>query len=198
MPPSEDIQRQLLGAWRAMTGRPDGLRLLDLSVDGFWNSFFAIAVALPALVVSWVPLANFAYGPASTISERVTYMIGIALVDIAAWVLPIVALAIVAGHVGIRDRLIPYVVASNWASALFAWFMLPASLLRMLFPAAEELALALSLGIFIASLVLSWRITNIALDKGPGVATGVFGAMLLASILTLLTLQGLLGISALQ
>ena len=49
MPPAEDIQRQMLGAWRMMTGRRDGMRLLDLSVDGFWNSFFAIVVAAPVL-----------------------------------------------------------------------------------------------------------------------------------------------------
>ena len=36
----------------------DGLRLLDLSVDGFWNSFFAIVIALPPLAVSWVGAAN--------------------------------------------------------------------------------------------------------------------------------------------
>ena len=35
----------LTGAWRLMLGKADGLRLLDLSADGFWNSFFAIVVA---------------------------------------------------------------------------------------------------------------------------------------------------------
>ena len=37
-----------------MLGKPDGLRLLDLSADGFWNSFFAIVGALPALIAGWV------------------------------------------------------------------------------------------------------------------------------------------------
>lgn len=58
MPSVEDIQRYLTGAWRMMLGKTDGLRLLDLSADGFWNSFFAIVVALPPLVVSWVGAAN--------------------------------------------------------------------------------------------------------------------------------------------
>ena len=58
MPSAEEIQQYLTGAWRMMMGKPDGLRLLDLSADGFWNSFFAIIVALPALFVGWVGVAN--------------------------------------------------------------------------------------------------------------------------------------------
>ena len=51
MPSTDDIYRQLTGVWQMMTGKPDGIRLLDLSADGFWNSFFAIVVAVPALIV---------------------------------------------------------------------------------------------------------------------------------------------------
>jgi hypothetical protein len=58
MPSAENIQLYLTGAWRMMLGKADGLRLLDLSADGFWNSFFAIAIALPPLTVSWVGAAN--------------------------------------------------------------------------------------------------------------------------------------------
>jgi hypothetical protein len=58
MPPAEDIQQFLTGAWRLMMGKPDGIRLLDISADGFWNSFFAIVISLPALVVGWVAIAN--------------------------------------------------------------------------------------------------------------------------------------------
>ena len=49
MPSGDDIQAYLAGAWRLMMGKPDGVRALDVSADGFWNSFFAILVAFPAL-----------------------------------------------------------------------------------------------------------------------------------------------------
>ena len=64
MPSVEDIQQYLTGAWRMMMGKPDGLRLLDISADGFWNSFFAIVVALPALIVGWVGRRQRAGSPA--------------------------------------------------------------------------------------------------------------------------------------
>lgn len=197
MPPSEDIQRQLLGAWQMMLGKRDGIRLLDLSVDGFWNSFFAIIVALPVLVVGWVPLAKDAYGVGSSLGERLSFILRLAIIDISVWVLPLAALAIVAGFIGVKDRFVPYVVATNWGSALFAWFMLPASLLTLIFPDAADLSMTLSLLIFLGTLVLSWRLTNSALGKGPIIATGVFTGTLFFAILVLFLLQDLLGIAQL-
>ncbi|TIX33060.1 MAG: transporter, partial [Mesorhizobium sp.] len=41
---ADETYASLAGAWRLMLGKVDGLRLLDLSADGFWNSFFAIVV----------------------------------------------------------------------------------------------------------------------------------------------------------
>jgi hypothetical protein len=39
---ADETYASLAGAWRLMLGKADGLRLLDLSADGFRNSFFAI------------------------------------------------------------------------------------------------------------------------------------------------------------
>ena len=195
MPPAEDIQRQLYGSWRMMTGRRDGIRLLDLSVDGFWNSFFAIVVALPVLLVSWVPLANDLAGPDASLFLRLGYLLRIALVDIAAWIVPLVILGALAGQAGIRDRFVAYVVATNRGGALFSWFMLPPALLGLFFPDARDLITLLSLLIFVGSLVLLWRLTDAALAKGPGIATGVFFGVLITSIVILLVFQSLLGIA---
>jgi hypothetical protein len=193
MPPLEDIQRQLHAAWRMMiTGKPETVRAFDLSIDGFWNSFFAIVIAVPALIVGWVPLANVVAGADSTAGMRLVMMLRVALVDLGAWIVPIILLALASGFLGIRDRFIPLVVATNWASALYAFMMLPTALLRLVFPAMEELSLNLSLMVFLASLVLSWRLTNAALNKGPMLASGVFAGLLIASIATVFLLQELL------
>lgn len=194
MPPAEDIHRHLLGAFRMMAGKRDGLRLLDLSLDGFWNSFFAIVVALPAMLASWVPLAGELAADAS-FPLRLSMLVRLALVDVGAWVLPLVALAAVADHAGIRHRFVHYVVATNWGSAIFAWMTLPVSLVRLIFPANVDLAAGLSLIVFIATLVLYWRLTNAALEKGAVTASAVFGGMLAASLVTLFALQDILGVA---
>ena len=175
-----------------MIGKRDGLRLLDLSLDGFWTSFFAIVVAAPAMLAGWVPLADDLAGAGASFSLRLSLLVRLGLADLGAWVLPLAALAALAPYAGIRHRFVHYVVASNWGSAIFAWMTLPVSLVRLFMPATADLAVGLSLVVFVATLVLYWRLTDVALEKGPATTTAVFAFMLVASLLTLFALQDIL------
>ena len=195
MPSIDDILRYMFGVWRMMMGKPDGIRFLDISADGFWNSFFAIAVALPALIVGWVGLVNELSADPSAFSGRVSILIRLAMVDMGTWVLPIVILALVAPRAGIGDRFVHYVVASNWASALIIWLMLPAALLRLIAPSLPGLIETLSLTLFVVSMALTWRLTNAVLGKGPSVASAVFAGMFFASLVVLFALQAILGLN---
>jgi hypothetical protein len=195
MPPFEDILRYLNGAWRMMMGRADGLREFEISADGFWNSFFAIIVALPPLFVGWAAIASDLGQDPVIFGGRFSIFLRLAFIDLAAWVLPLAALATVARPAGIGNRFVHYVITSNWGSALIAWAMLPPSLVRLVAGDSELLTLV-SLTFVLVTLVLSWRLTNVALAKGPGIATAVFGGMLAASLGLLFALQGLLGLGA--
>ncbi|MBZ9861405.1 transporter [Mesorhizobium sp. CA12] len=190
---SDETYASLAGAWRLMFGKADGLRLLDLSADGFWNSFFAIVVAAPALIVGWVGIAN-EVGDPDAFAGRLVMLVRLATVDIGSWVLPLVVLALVAPRAGIGGRFVHYVVASNWASAIIAWLMLPSALLRLLLPSASEVSSLVSLALFALSMVLTWRMTNTTIGKGAAVGTAVFIGMFVASLLVLFGLQALLGI----
>jgi hypothetical protein len=194
MPEVAEIQQYLLGSWRMMTGKPDGIKLLDISADGFWNSFFAIAIALPALIAGWVVIANMVAASPASFAGRLSIMLRLATVDIGSWVLPLAAFAIAARPAGLSDRLAHYVISSNWGSALIVWMMLPPTLLRMFFPAADDVASAISVCLFIVSLVLTWRLTNSALGRGAGMTTAVFGAMFVASLVVLYVLEFALGL----
>lgn len=193
MPSSEAIQQYLAGAWRMMTGHPDGIGRLDLSADGFWNSFFAIVVALPALVVGWVSVANRVGG--AEFAGRFSALLRMAAVDMLAWIVPLVVLAAFARPLGIAHRLVAYVVSSNWASALFVWMMVPAAALELFFPGAQDAAGLLSLVTFVATLVLSWRLTNAAIGMGAATASWVFGGMFALSLVVLLAAQELFGLA---
>jgi hypothetical protein len=198
MPEMAEVFRYLLGSWRMMMGRSDGLKLLDISADGFWNSFMAIAIALPALAAGWVSIADAVLTDPVSFGSRLGIMLKLATVDIGSWVLPLVVFTAAARRAGIADRVAHYVISSNWGSALIAWMMLPPTLLRMIIPAAADFASAVSVGLFVISLVLTWRLTNSALGKGAGVATVVFGAMFVISLLVLYLLQSALGLGSLD
>ena len=190
---ADETYASLAGAWRLMFGKADGLRLLDLSADGFWNSFFAIVVAAPALIVGWVGIAN-EIGDPDAFAGRLGMLIRLATVDIGSWVLPLVALALVAPRAGIGGRFVHYVVASNWASAIIAWLMLPSALLRLFLPSNSDVNSLVSLFLFALSALLTWRMTNASIGKGAAVGTAVFVGMFIASLLVLFALQALLGI----
>src|SRR6185312_5000245 len=191
---ADETQASLTGAWRLMLGKADGVRLLDLSADGFWNSFYAMIVAVPALMVGWVGIAN-EVGDPDAFAGRLAMLVKLATVDLGAWVLPLVALALVAPHVGIGGRFVAYVVASNWASAIIAWLMLPSALVRLFMPATDATAGFVSLFCFLLSMVLTWRMTTAVIGKGAATGTAVFAGMFVGSLLVLFGLQALLGIT---
>jgi hypothetical protein len=190
---ADETYASLAGAWRLMFGKADGLRLLDLSADGFWNSFFAIVVAAPAMIVGWVGIAN-EIGDPTAFAGRLGVLIRLATVDIGSWVLPLVVLALVAPRAGIGGRFVHYVVASNWTSAIIAWLMLPSALLRLFLPSSSDISSLVSLFLFALSMLLTWRMTNASIGKGAAVGTAVFVGMFIASLLVLFGLQALLGI----
>jgi len=194
MPPSDYVQRHLAAAWQMMNGKADGLRELDISADGFWNSFFAIVVALPPLIVSWVSYADLSQDLSETFRDRMSAVAKLAVIDLASWVVPIIGLALVAKRVGIADRFVHYVIAGNWSTAIIAWLMVPPSIVLLFAPDAHTFASLLSLVLFILSLIFDWRMTNTALGKGAAVATGLFASMVVASLAILLALQWLFDI----
>ena len=189
-----EIQSGLTGAWRLMMGRADGLRLLDLTADGFWNSFFAIIVALPPMALGWVLLADHIAGNAESVS-RGSLFLGYALTDLGTWLLPLAGFAVAARPAGIADRFVPYVVASNWGSALLAWLTLPPAIVTLFAPTATDVIALLKLLFFGLSLLFGWRLTNAVIDRGAALGTAVFAGMFAASLIILLLLQALLGLS---
>jgi len=193
MPTGEQIQQYVNGAWRLMMGRPDGAQLLDISADGFWNSFFAMLVALPPMAVGWVAMANQIGGDA--FGARLGVVFRLVFVDLVTWVFPLVALAAAARFVGIAQRYVAYVVASNWGSVVFLWLMVIPSLMDLVWPSGRDVTAVVSLLLLFATMVLSWRLTNAVLGMGAAVATGVFAAMFLFSLVLMITLQSLLGLT---
>lgn len=194
MPPSDNLQQYLTGAWRLMMGREDGLDLLDISSDGFWNSFFAIVLAAPALIVSWVVYANEIAIVTDDLTWRFGIVLRLAVADLAAWLVPIAGLALVAGPAGIGDRFVHYVVASNWGSVITVWLVVPPSLIELAGYQAEGAVALLTLVLFVVALVLGWRLTNSTLQKGAGPATLLFCGMLFSAIFVLYSMQSILGV----
>jgi len=195
MPTGDYVHNALTASWRMMWGRREANRMHDLTADGFWISFFAIVIALPPLVVGWVAVSDDLAGFPGGFGSRLGVVVRLAIVDIGTWLFPLALLAVVSPYAGIQKRFVHYVVAANWGTAITAWIMLPPSLVRLIQGEPGELVVLVSIVLFIFTLVLIWRLTDAAYERGPAVASAVFAGMLVASLFTLFSLQRIFGLT---
>jgi hypothetical protein len=195
MPSQEAIQRSIAGAWAVMLGRKEGMAQLDLSADGFWDSFWAIPLALPPLMLAWAMSAGAMTEIPGAEDAKLSVILRLALVDFANWILPLILLGVVARRLGISKRFAPYVVASNWGTLIVVWMGLPVILMSLLSPDSSDFATLLGFVLFMASLLFSWRITRAALNTEVGTTIAVFVGMAVASILVVILLQPMLGLT---
>jgi hypothetical protein len=115
------IRASLAGAWQVMLGRPDGLRQLDITLEGFWRSFGAVFLlapfALPALM-SQRQLAAAAGEELGPLAAADIAVEGIALV--ADWLAFPLVFALLARPFGLGAGYVPFIVTRNWASVIVA------------------------------------------------------------------------------
>ncbi|PWL17218.1 hypothetical protein DKP76_14465 [Falsochrobactrum shanghaiense] len=194
MPSLDDIFRYFTGVWKMMLGRKEGLNYLDISAEDFWTSFTAIIVALPPLLGTWVAYAADLTAGREDAALRLAIVVRAGFVDIAAWLLPLVIIGAVARHIGIAKRYAVYVIATNWGSALLAWIFAPITLLQLFFPGQFDVATLLAFLMFGVSVVLSYRLTWVVLQRPHAYVAPFFASVFFGSLFITVLLQQLLGI----
>ncbi|SMC64382.1 hypothetical protein SAMN06297251_10593 [Fulvimarina manganoxydans] len=148
MPTKDEVLRYFSGVALMMLGRKEGLARLDISPDGFWQSFYAIAIAAPAIAFSWIEYESMERsGPVSHLGSFQVYGAH-ALADALAWLVPVLFLMMIAKRIGYGRKVSPLVVATNWAGALIAWALAPYLALVVLF--------GMNAGLAIVGTILSW------------------------------------------
>jgi len=183
--------RHLHGAWRLLRGDEAGLSELDLSTDGFYRSFWAMAaaflLAVPGIVAdhraglafaAQTPDVNFAM-PLSVyvVTEIAVFLIG--------WGVFLWLMMTVARRFGAADRYGAYVIVYNWASLLMVCIGLPLALAQLGGLITWDLALALQIILGLIFLTYSWFIAVKALqingwDAGAVVALEILLYIILA------------------
>ncbi len=169
----DEVARSLNGAWLLFFDRPNAMRLFDASYGGFWRSFQAVILVVPAyeLTVLADHRAYLAAAEAGTFNEA-AYFAAKWLAFAFDWVTLPLLLAALARFLNIQKGYPAYVVARNWSSVLtvlpFAVIALAdlAGLISpqvLFFPSLLALAIALR---------FSYLIARRALDVGVDVAIG--------------------------
>ena len=166
----DEIGTRVQGAIDLIRGREDaGWRRLDLSADGFWNSFLALPVCLPAFLVIWLSHTRWLAAAGSEASAGGA-VLALALIEVVTWLATLALFLPLATLLDWRERVVPAVIAANWGSVLFAYvYAVPAALALTvgLGPGTAFVSLVIMVGVFVAY----WRLLAAALQRpAPAVA----------------------------
>jgi hypothetical protein len=163
---ANDVARSLKGSWRLLRQESEAIAELDLSRDGFWRSFLAFALMLPATVAVLAAL-RLALGLSnqSGLFSQPELVAAVITAQVAS-VLAIPALLIaIAPQLARTPRFTGFVIAWNWAGVVSAGLMaVPAAVFAM---GWSYPALATLQALAFAAVVLRLR---------HGVAKAAFGA----------------------
>jgi hypothetical protein len=182
IPDGVEVARSLYGAWRLALLDASGMRHFNLSVEGFWRSFFAAVIVAPGyalLVVQRTLDRPEGYALGSTVViESIAYVIAWAAFPLAAVVLTQL--------LGLGRHYVELIVAVNWAAVLQVAAFLAVVVLSLILPEAlGALLLTIATG---ALMVYQWFVMRTALRTTGGVA--------LALVLVDLLLSTVINVSA--
>ena len=163
MPDRQEIISSLYGAIRLACFDENGMRHFNISVEGFWRSFFAAVLLAPFYLISiWpeivTPEGGFSFW--SMLVHFVTYLAG--------WILfPLVAF-FATDLLKLGHRFTALVVTVNWTSVLVFGLFTLCAVIATLFQGS----LASLLVTFITSglLVYHWFVIKTALESSSSIA----------------------------
>jgi hypothetical protein len=175
MPAWPEISSSLYGAWRLARLDPGGMNYMNLSIDGFWRSFFAAVLAAPAyLIILMVQHARLD-DDLTWLPEISSYVLG--------WIIWPLAALMMARLIGLANNYIPYIIAYNWANVVHIHFLLFAAIITNGSVMPDGIATLLSLLATLAVLLYLWWVTRVALGASVGVAIGFIVLDILTGLL---------------
>ncbi len=121
IPGSQEIIRALTGSWLLAKRDPSALGYFNLSIEGFWRSFAAIAFVLPILILS--ASISIDLKAASAVQDGVQadwsgYILGRITLMIIGWVAFPLVMIPVARVLDLSHRYVLYIIVFNWTSVL--------------------------------------------------------------------------------
>lgn len=171
LPPisAAEVAEGLYGATRLAMGDGRGIQFFGDTLEAFWKSFWAAAVAAPlyALVIGIdLATASVSSGPIRIVSiELVAY--------VAAWTAFPLVMHYVAEFIDREEHYIRYICANNWSRVLQVALFLFVSALLALELMPHALAVIVSLAVNIAIFVYQWWVARVGLEIGRGGAVGI-------------------------
>ncbi|HLN07448.1 MAG TPA: hypothetical protein VK281_00550 [Xanthobacteraceae bacterium] len=178
----DEVIRSLKGSFRLIQREADGFRAFDISIAGFWRSFAAIVLTLPAFVALLAerrldagPMVGGLFDDAGLVLREV-------LIFIACWIaFPLVMIGFVR-LMGLERRYVGYVVAYNWSTVIAAFVLAFPAALHVLGLATPALAGFYTAAFGVIVVQYRWFLARTALCITSWLAGLVVGLDLLVNV----------------
>ncbi len=172
---ADDVARSVRGTVELMNRRIEGVKAFDMSEAGFWRSFGAIWLTLPAFVVLLAlerhRLGLLAEGAPLLDLSRLTAVV--ALGHVAAFLAMPLAMIGIARRLGLSSRYVPFVIVTNWIVAIeFVALAVPGSMLLVGW-ATPGLAAFFALCFLVIVLRIHWFAAKATLGVSGAIAAGI-------------------------
>ena len=113
MPSAREVFAALYGAWRLMRFDAGGMAWFDVSITGFWRSFFAAVLVAPGFAVLLMyNLAGRGDEPVGLARAIVVWTVAYAVM----WAAFPIAAILITRLLRLGGRYIPLIIAYNWAN----------------------------------------------------------------------------------
>lgn len=171
----DEIVRSLTGAWRLFIDRPDAMRFFYVSIDGFWRSFAAIVLIVPAFALFAIGervaiLAESVIDPGFSDSA---FVLNKGFTLVLDWIALPILLALVAGPLGVSRNYAAYIVARNWCAVLATAPFGVVALLNLVGILPGGGANVITLVILVVVIRYNYMIARRALGADMGLAIGI-------------------------
>ncbi|HIJ43401.1 MAG: hypothetical protein QF511_12760 [Rhodospirillales bacterium] len=175
---AREAATSLYGAYRLARFDAGGMTFFNITLEGFWRSFYAAVIIAPLFAV--LLFMRFAAG------EVAVHPMRFAFVEVIAYVISWVAFPLImvtmAKMLDREKHYLGYITAYNWASVLQNGVYLPLAIMMMAGILPEQAANFFGLVVFALILAYAWFVTRVALDVSAIVAAGVVILDLLLSV----------------
>lgn len=195
MPTLKEIEIYLKGLWLLVKQDPAGFSHLDFSDRGAARSFWSIAWALPAILLSfawWRVLFLEGQSPGATTGAL--FFFRLALVEAANWLVPVILLGVLCWMVGLGEKFASLVVVINWLAlpASYAYGLLV--LIMMLLPGLSGLVALLWFLLMVTLIAILFRIVRMIVGDHLLTISTIVMVVLVPSMILAELLERYLGV----
>ncbi|WP_230532681.1 hypothetical protein [Microvirga roseola] len=172
---ADEVNRSFKGTLDLLHSRAEGLKSFDISEQGFWRSFTAIWLTLPAYVVSlaFERLRLGILDPERSLLDNMWLDFVVGLAHVASFVALPLVMIFVARAFRLTHAYVPFVIVTNWITAIGLLVLSVPAMLLLLGWATPGLAVLFNFAFAVIVLRLQWFATKATLSLSSLAAFGI-------------------------